>query len=612
MVDDFLNPPAKDGLDPQGLLTMHYNGRVTRVPVSTNIGKRIPLEGGDVSVEIAEYLPNARLQADGRYVSTGGAPSNPLVELRVYGVPSGSGAKEPVRQVAKPSFSSPGGMHIEKCPVKFWYHHPAVAAEPAVEFLATSDGRLYCRFGNGKYESRGEVHAGEMLETWPDTTVSIVNFVPHARREFIFTPVKVVRGDKETYEAAAEIELTAGGTTQKVWLQRGDDGGMPMPVKTPEGALAVSYGYESLPLGFSLQLKKFTRGVNPGGMGDASFASTVHLHDEARQIDRDQEISMNEPLVHGKYTFYQSGILPSGTGTVLTVACDPGLIFKYLGSIMTCAGTLIMFVTRSRLAKLFSLRSSQTTTKTKEQNMRRAIAASLAFACLAGSSYGASTSDQQFDWTAWRSLPVQDGGRQKPLDSLAWETWRLLGNRVSFTDPETNQPLDATAFYLSAMLSSPTWDKVPASPATATSPSSNPHDDLPAQAGTTSAAANCSADAAPSGADKWDAMPLLVVDSLDLRKLLGMAADQKWIAPGDLLQAKIESPRTQKPTTFMVWVQQLVFKKDAELLPLEKKGVELFDRLRVYQDHRAGRRLEILPMPERPTTSGSPWIRCCA
>ena len=67
--------------------------------------------------------------------------------------------------------------------------------------------------------------------------------------------------------------------------------------------------------------------------------------------------------------------------------------------------------------------------------------------------------DQQFDWEAWRSLPVQDGGRQKPLDSLAWETWRLLGNRVSFTDPETNQTLDATAFYMATMLDSPTWDK---------------------------------------------------------------------------------------------------------------------------------------------------------
>ncbi len=299
------------------------------------------------------------------------------------------------------------------------------------------------------------------MDAWSNTSVSIVNYVPHARRELIFTPVKIgphVPMGGETFEAAAEVELTAGDTTRSLWLQRGDGGGMPIPVKTSDGTLAISYGYESLPLGFSLQLKKFTRGMNPGGMGDARFASTVHLHDEAKHIDQDHEISMNEPLAHGKYTFYQSGILPSGTGTVLTVASDPGLFFKYLGSIMTCAGTLIMFVTRSRLGKALPLVSSQTT-KTKEQLMRRAIAASLAFFCLAGSALAASSPDQQFDWNAWRSLPVQDGGRQKPLDSLAWETWRLLGNRVSFTDPETNQALDATAFYVATLLDSPTWDK---------------------------------------------------------------------------------------------------------------------------------------------------------
>ena len=130
-------------------------------------------------------------------MNLGDKPRNPVVELRVY-LP---GAKEPVRQVAKASFANPGGMHIDKCPVKFWYHHPAVAAEPAVEFLATSDSRLFCRVGNGKYESRGEVHAGETLDAWTDTSVSIVNFVPHARRELVFTPVtgrprrpRVVRG----------------------------------------------------------------------------------------------------------------------------------------------------------------------------------------------------------------------------------------------------------------------------------------------------------------------------------------------------------------------------------------------------------------------------------
>ena len=48
----------------------------------------------------------------------------------------------------------------------------------------------------------------------------------------------------------------------------------------------------------------------------------------------------------------------------------------------------------------------------------------------------------------------------------------------------------------------------------------------------------------------------------------------------------------------MLWTQQLVFKPDNELSPLEKQGVEMFNRLRAYEDHRAGRRLEILPLPD--------------
>lgn len=232
---------------------------------------------------------------------------------------------------------------------------------------------------------------------------------------------------------------------------------MPVPVKTPAGTVTVSYGYESLPLGFSLNLKKFTRGQNPGGMGDASFASTIRLRDPKKKIDRTQVISMNEPLVYGKYTFYQSGILPSGTGTSLTVAYDPGFFLKFAGSVMTCAGTLIMFVTRSRLARILPFISSPKSTGApakqgpKEQLMRKAIAAGVALACLCGSAFAdtptrsasevsgiearSASERTDFDWAVWRSLPVQDGGRQKPLDSLAWETWRLLGNRVSFTDP---------------------------------------------------------------------------------------------------------------------------------------------------------------------------------
>ena len=263
MVDDFVNPPAKEDLDPQGLLTIHYAGRVTRLPVSKNIGKKVPLAGSDVSVEIAEYLPNARLQADGRFVNVGDKPRNPVVELRVY-LP---GVKEPLRQVAKASFASPGGMHIDKCPVKFWYHHPAVAAEPAVEFLATSDGKLYCRVGNGKYESRGEVHCGRharRLGRFLGLDRQLRAPCPpradlHARQG---RPRRGTRS--ETFEAAAEVELTAGDTTRRLWLQRGDDeNGMPVPIKTSEGTLAHFLRLRKPAAGLLLAVEEVHAGHEP-------------------------------------------------------------------------------------------------------------------------------------------------------------------------------------------------------------------------------------------------------------------------------------------------------------------------------------------------------------
>ena len=72
----------------------------------------------------------------------------------------------------------------------------------------------------------------------------------------------------------------------------------------------------------------------------------------------------------------------------------------------------------------------------------------LAFA----SAFAEGPSKENFDWESWRYLPVQEGGRQKPLDTLARESMRMLTNRADFADPETGQRLDATAFYLAHAL----------------------------------------------------------------------------------------------------------------------------------------------------------------
>jgi hypothetical protein len=57
-------------------------------------------------------------------------------------------------------------------------------------------------------------------------------------------------------------------------------------------------------------------------------------------------------------------------------------------------------------------------------------------------------SDEAFAWELWRNVPVLDGGRAKPLDSLAWETFRAISNCSSMNDPDSGKKFDANTLYL--------------------------------------------------------------------------------------------------------------------------------------------------------------------
>jgi hypothetical protein len=343
MLDDFLNPP-KD-MDAAGVLSVHYQGQVQRIPVTGNVGKKVPLGDSGASLEVTEYYPNAKPASDNKFVTEGDKPKNPLVDMRIY-VPDN---KEPFRQVAfalNPMLNH-DGIHGRSCPVKVWYHHPAVPVRPGVEFVQTTGGKLCCRVGvSGKNQPRGAVHEGDQLELGGKFRVTVVKHLAHARQEISFQPLDMPHGAGDGPEAAALVEVTVGGETQEVWLKRNDQEQGIRKLNTAEGPLVLAFGYEYLPLGFSLKLLKFTHGMNPGGMGDASYASTVRLMDKSHDVDQEREISMNQPLVHNQLAFYQSSFQESPDGksiSVLSVAYDPGRFLKYLGSVMICAGTLLMF-----------------------------------------------------------------------------------------------------------------------------------------------------------------------------------------------------------------------------------------------------------------------------
>ncbi len=127
MADDFLQPP--DDLGKSGVLSMHYQGRVQRIPVDGNLAKRTAVADDGTAVEIADYLPDAKPTPKGGFVSVSSNPRNPVVEMKVY-LP---GREQPLRQLAfaRRPLLNLDAVHGEVCPVKFCYTTRAKRRSPA-------------------------------------------------------------------------------------------------------------------------------------------------------------------------------------------------------------------------------------------------------------------------------------------------------------------------------------------------------------------------------------------------------------------------------------------------------------------------------------------------
>lgn len=351
--DDFLQPPpVMPGS--RGILSVHHKDRVYRIPVDGNTGKNVPVGDSGLTVEIVGYYANAKISKE-QYKSEGAEPKNPMLQLRVHA----PGQKQPIPEVAYANrpFVNFGAIHRkQECPVKFWYHHPAVKALSGVEFLQTPDGKLYCRVGaGGVFQPRGEVHEGDRITVSPECQITLLRYLLHARSEMTFTPIEPAPGETMQAEAAALVELTTAGKSDHLWLRRNDARLGVQRLQAPGGPLMVMFGYERQPLGFFMKLVDCHRDGNPDSRNDASCVSHVQLFEGAQDADVIsannplREISTINPLRYGTITFYQSGVQQfpgNGDLSVLRVTSDPGRVWKYLGCAMICGGILLLVILR--------------------------------------------------------------------------------------------------------------------------------------------------------------------------------------------------------------------------------------------------------------------------
>ena len=191
---------------------------------------------------------------------------------------------------------------------------------------------------------------------------------------------------------------------------------------------------------------------------------------------------------------------------------------------------------------------------------------------------------EDFDWKVWRDLPVHSGGRQKPLDTLARETLRTITHRDAIVDPQSGEKLEPVRWYLGWLFDWQGWE--------------NPDRRHLQRA----------VDWRPyyfplHHPDRWDDEALLPIQSIALRSMLGLDAHQRLVSPAQLSRAKIDDEESHRQVPFPAWAEKLAARRDtgAVLTDVEKHGVELADIYSLYQNHRMGHALEVLPSSQDET-----------
>jgi cytochrome c biogenesis protein ResB len=118
-----------------------------------------------------------------------------------------------------------------------------------------------------------------------------------------------------------------------------------------EGQSAVAFGDREEALPFHIALLEFRADTYPGSRRPAGYSSRVRI-DEADGRSSEHLISMNHPLHHAGYVFFQASFV-EGTPmmSILSVSRSPGLPLVYLGTALVSLGVAWMFYVKPWLIR---------------------------------------------------------------------------------------------------------------------------------------------------------------------------------------------------------------------------------------------------------------------
>ena len=259
-----------------------------------------------------------------------------------------------------------------------------------VEVLGTPEGTLYYRvFGRGEGgKARGQVRAKGPLKVGSETVAfgnnsnmpmtimfEVEDYLTSGIEKPICEPALLPPGQMGNGIPASLVAMSVADPsdpskveTKEFFLRRSASldpvwktvAFGPTTGAEPSQVFRLAYDVERKPLGFALKLVDFQRGFDPGTEKASRFSSDVLLTDKAAGLNaKPIHISMNEPMTHKGYTFYQSSFIREEdprtgreTGrvqSVLQVGKNPGRMVMYLGCLGVVMGVFAQFYMRAGL-----------------------------------------------------------------------------------------------------------------------------------------------------------------------------------------------------------------------------------------------------------------------
>jgi len=302
---------------------------------------------------------------------------------------------------------------------------------------------------------QGALHLFENRKLFQSGGVNIVLKSINKKSKMIYQS----RHRKDDIPDAVILNISLNGESREITIF-GDNGelGLSKAIKIGDVLISINYGSIITKLPFSIKLNDFILDRYAGSNSPSSYKSIVTLKDDRFNINKKQEVFMNNILSHDGYRFYQSSYFPDESGTILSVNKDySGTIITYIGYFLLTIGLLMSLVSpNGRVAKL----------RGKLEGMKSALAILIAIVPM----YTFSAEDKKIDTAdllqkiksidydhakKMGQLQVQDfEGRIKPLNTVSNQVLRKVYRKSSIFSMSADQ------VFLSMLIMPDLWQNV--------------------------------------------------------------------------------------------------------------------------------------------------------